>query len=159
MMKRFGFLVILAVFVAWATPAASDEKPEFLAAFDPAGDAIQLEFENQVDPACYWQPYQLRDAIAAELEALGISIAKSSLYVLEVMSWGLATDDLHCAVVLEMKLRRHGVRADVTPDRTVSTELLLWDESDMLFGSKINMQERLEKKASAQVGNLYKALR
>ena len=158
-MKRYGSLVILAVFLGWTTPAVSDEKPEFLAAFDPARDAIQLEFENQVDPACYWQPYQLRDAIAAELERLGLTIAGSSLYVLDVMSWGLATDELHCAVVLEMKFRRHGVRAEVTPDRTVSTEMLLWDESDMLFGSKINMQERLEKKASAQVGNLYKALR
>ena len=94
-MKRSGFLAILAMVVAWAAPALPDEKPEFLAAFDPARDAIQLEFENQVDPACFWRPYQLRDAIAAELEALGIGIAGSSLYVLDVMSWGLETDEEH----------------------------------------------------------------
>ena len=151
-------LAALAVLVG-ASPAQPGEKPEFLAAFDPARDAIQLEFENQVDPACFWQPYPLRDAIVAELEQLGVSIAGSSLYVLDVMSWGLETDDFHCAVVLEMKFRRHGVRAEVTPERAVSTELLLWDESEMLFGPKIHLQERLEKKALEQVGKLHKALR
>ena len=158
-MKHPGSMAILAVCLAWAVPALAAEKTEFLAAFDPARDAIQLEFENQVDPACYWRPYELRDAIAAELERLGVSVATSSVYVLDVMSWGLATDDLHCAVVLEMKFRRHGVRAEVTPQRAVSTELLLWDESDMLFGPKIHMQERLEDKAAAQAGNLFKTLR
>ena len=38
-------------------------------------------------------------------------------------------------------------------------ELLLWDESEMLFGPKIHLQERLEKKALEQVGKLHKALR
>ena len=51
------------------------------------------------------------------------------------------------------------VRAEVTPERAVSTELLLWDESEMLFGPKIHLQERLEKKALEQVGKLHKALR
>ena len=152
-------LLAAAILIAWTGPAESGEKPEFLAAFDPATNAIQLEFENQVDPACFWQPYPLRDAIIAELEGLGVRLTASSLYVLDVMSWGLETDDFHCAVVLEMKLRRHGVRAEVSPERTVSTDLLLWDESEMLFGPKIHLQERLEKKAFEQVGNLYEALR
>lgn len=155
---RHSLLAFVAL-AAWVSPAEPGEKPEFLAVFDSARDAIQLEFENQVDPACFWQPYPLRDAIVAELEQLGLTMAGSSIYVLDVMSWGLATDDFHCAVVLEMKFRRHGVRAEVTPERTVSTELMLWDESDMLFGPKIHLQERLEKKAVQQVGNLFKALR
>lgn len=158
-MKYRGMLFAVALVLAWAGPVLPDEKPEFLAAFDPERDAIQLEFENQVDPACFWQPYQLRDAIAAELEALGLRIVGSSLYVLDVMSWGLETDDFHCAVVLEMKFRRHAVRAEVAPERAVSTELLLWDASDMLHGPKVHMQERLEKKAFEQAGNLFEALR
>jgi hypothetical protein len=158
-MKLCIFLLATVSLLAWSTPVMPDEKPEFLAAFDPARDAIQLEFENQVDPACFWQPYQLRDAIAAELEALGLRIAGSSLYVLDVLSWGLETDDFHCAVVLDMKFRRHGVRAEVSPERAVSTELLLWDASDMLHGPKIHLQERLEKKAFEQAANLFEALR
>ncbi|MEJ2383693.1 MAG: hypothetical protein P8Y54_04765 [Xanthomonadales bacterium] len=153
-----SFLTALAL-AGMTLPAVAAEKPEFLAAFDPASDAIQLEYENQVDPACFWRPYHLRDAIAAEMERLGLKSATSSLYVLDVMSWGMETDDYHCAVVLDMRLRRHGVRAEVSPDRAVSTELLLWDESEMLFGPKIHMQEQLENKAFELVGTLFKALR
>ena len=154
-----GQTFFLAVALVFSTSLTAAEKPEFLAAFDPEHDAIQLEFENQVAPACFWQPYQLRDAIAAELKANGLTVTGSSRYVLDVLSWGLETDDFHCAVVLDMKFRRHGVRAEVGPDRSVRTELLLWDSSDMLFGPKIHMQERLEKKAFEEVGKLYQALR
>lgn len=158
-MKSVGLFFVAMLALVPSTPAAPAEKPEFLKAFDPERDAVQLEFENQVDPACFWQPYPIRDAIAAQLEAAGLRLTGSSRYVLDVMSWGLETDDYHCAVVLEMKFRRHGVRAEVAPDRPVSTVLLLWDESDMLFGPKIHLQERIEQKALEQIANLHRAMR
>lgn len=122
---------------------SADEKPAFLAAFDPATESIQVEFENSAERGCLWRPYAIRDAVKAQLGELGYTTSDSSLWVMNVFIWGAATDDYHCALVLETVFQRHGVRAEAGPGRTVNTELRVWDDTEMLTGPKVNMDDRV----------------
>ena len=45
----------------------ADEKPAFLAAFDPQTESIQVEFDNSAERGCLWRPYGIRDAVKAQL--------------------------------------------------------------------------------------------
>jgi hypothetical protein len=121
----------------------ADEKPAFLAAFDPQTESIQVEFDNSVERGCLWRPYGIRDAVKAQLAELGYTTSDSSLWVMNVFIWGAATDDYHCALVLETVFTRHGVPAEAGPNRMVSTELRVWDAIEMLTGPKVNMDDRV----------------
>ena len=100
------------------------EKPHFLATFDPAVESIQLEFENQAEPGCFWGPYKVRDALLAEMQDLGIKTSESSLFVLSIVTWGAATDDYHCAVLVETELKKFGVRAETSEDEWIGIDRL-----------------------------------
>lgn len=131
----------LAMLASHGLPA--DEKPAFLGAFDPETESIQVEFENSAERGCLWRPYSIRDAVKAQLAELGYTTSDSSLWVMNVFIWGAATDDYHCALVLETVFTRHGVRAEAGPDRMVNTELRVWDDTEMLTGPKVNMDDRV----------------
>ena len=151
-------ILCLWLFSAYGGGLLAAEKPEFLAAFDPSAESIQLAFENQAEPGCFWGPYRVRDAILAELESLGYSTARSSLYELAVVVWGAETDEHHCSVVLETEFRRYAVRAQVDGETTVSTDLVLWETCDMLTGPKIHMDDRIHDGAVAHLRALHRAL-
>ena len=157
-MKRILAFALFALALFAGPPLHASEKPELLALFDRETDAIQLEFENQAAPGCFWSPYRVRDAIAAELERLGLRRADSSLYVLTMVAWGIETDDYHCSVVLESELRRHSVTVQATGESAVNTDVQFWDASDLLAGPKITMQDRIQDKAIAQINGLNAAL-
>lgn len=151
---------ILCAWIACACGAGlhASEKTEFLAAFDPSSESIQLEFENQAEPGCFWGPYRVRDAIQRELASLGYATARSSLYVLGVVAWGAETDEHHCSVVLESEFRRYAVKAQVDTETTVSTDVVLWETCDLLTGPKIHMDDRIHDGAVAHLRALHRAL-
>lgn len=157
MNSRFCISLAALCLLACADLTAG-EKTAFLAAFDPESDAIQLEFENQAEPGCFWKPYAVKDSIAERLEENGIRSAPSSLWVLEIVAWGAATDDYHCAVMLEMELRRFSVTAEVPGGSPVRTDLAVWDASEMLTGPKIHMDDRIHDWAVDHLQQMQKAM-
>jgi hypothetical protein len=142
-MARWINIVTLCLAATACGGLGAAEKPAFLAAFDPQTESIQVEFDNSAERGCLWRPYGIRDAVKAQLAELGYTTSDSSLWVMSVFIWGAATDDYHCALVLETVFTRHGVRAEAGPDRTVSTELRVWDATEMLTGPKVNMDDRV----------------
>ena len=153
----------LAILCLWISCALGGglhaaEKPGFLAAFDAEVDAIQLEFENQAEPGCFWSPYRVRDELLADLESQGFKVSDSSIYVLSILAWGAETDDYHCAVVLEAELRKHGVTAEVAEGQTVSTDIVIWDASEMMTGPKIHMDDRIRGVTQGYMADMAKAI-
>ena len=134
------------------------EKPQFLATFDPAVESIQLEFENQAEPGCFWGPYKVRDALLEEMENLGIKTSESSLFVLSIVTWGAATDDYHCAVLVETELRKFGVRAETSEDEWIGIDLLVWDDSELLTGPKVHMDDRIHDTVVGHMAEIRKAI-
>ena len=141
--RRKWIVTGLAMLASHGLPAV--EKPAFLAAFDPKTESIQVEFENSAERGCLWRPYGIRDAIKSQIAELGYTTSDSSLWVMNVYIWGTATDDYHCALVLETVFTRHGVLAQATPEREVSTEMRVWDATEMLTGPKVNLDDRVLK--------------
>jgi hypothetical protein len=157
-MNRGSMLVIIGLFCLAPSGRAADEIPELLAAFDPEVDSIQLEFENQVEVGCLLSPYLARDEVRAELQRLGYRVSKSSRYVFSMISWGIATDDYHCSVVLESDFRRYGVRLRIPDKPEFGADLAAWSTSDLLTGPKIHLQERLLDKSLYHVNEFHVAL-
>ena len=138
--------------------AQAGEKKPFLATFDPAVDSIQLEFENQAEPGCFWSPYNVRDALVEEMQGLGFKPGDSSIYEMSVVAWGASTDDYHCAIMVETKLFKFGVRAETAEDEWVTTDLLIWDDSEMLTGPKINMDDRIRQTVVGHMRSMQLAM-
>ena len=141
-----------------ATSLRADTKPEFLATYDLEGDAIQFEFENQAEAGCIWRPYPTRDAMLERLEEAGLQTRPSSLWVLEVVTWGAAVDDYHCAVLLEMELRRFSVPVEMPDGNTLRTDIPVWEASEMLTGPKIHMDDRVREKALTYLEQLLEGM-
>ena len=156
-MKLRKSLAALCVTLVFGTCHAA-EKPPFLATFDPEVDTIQFEFENQAEPGCFWGPYNVRDSLVEEMQNLGLKSAEASIYELSVVAWGASTDDYHCAIMVETRLYKFGVRAETAEDEWVSTDLLIWDDSDMLTGPKINMDERIQTTVVSHMRDLQRAM-
>ena len=140
------------------TDLPADDKPELLAAFDRQADAIQFEFENQAEAGCIWRPYPTRDAMLERLEEVGLQTRPSSLWVLEVVTWGAAVDDYHCAVLLEMELRRFSVPVELPGGDTIRTDIPVWEASEMLTGPKIHMDDRVRNKALEYLEQLLEGM-
>ena len=155
-MRSIAMLVSALLLVA--TSLRADTKPEFLAAYDRQDDAIQFEFENQAEAGCIWRPYPTRDAMLERLEAAGLQTRPSSLWVLEVVTWGAAVDDYHCAVLLEMELRRFSVPVELPGGDTIRTDIPVWEASEMLTGPKIHMDDRVREKALSYLEQLLEGM-
>lgn len=154
--RSIAFLA--GVLLLGAPGLQADNKPEFLAAFDLQGDAIQFEFENQAETGCIWRPYPTRDAMLEMLQEAGLQTRPSSLWVLEVVTWGAAVDDYHCAVLLEMELRRFSVTVELPDGNTIRMDIPVWEASEMLTGPKIHMDDRVREKALAYLEQLLEGM-
>lgn len=151
---RLSALAICCGLAAF-TPARTGDA--LLTVFDGASDTVELEFENQAPTACLLSPYLTRDALQAELQALGFRLSRASNFVLTVVTWGTAIDDNHCAIVVEMVLSGRNTRVEAG-ERATSGDVRLWGASDLLTGPKIRLQERIDAKVLEQVGLLRGAI-
>lgn len=154
-MNRRLLIPLSGLLLAISFCAQATEKTFLLAAFDFEQDTIELEVENQAQPGCFLNPYELKDVIAGEFERLGFTVSDASPYVLSVVSWGVAIDDYHCAVVLDTVLNKRGVSVHVTDEQVARTDIRLWETSDILTGPKFRMQDRLIEKAIHHANGLH----
>jgi hypothetical protein len=153
---KYGF-ALFAACLGLAAPASAPADDALLAAFDIADDTIELEFENQAPTACLLSAFQTRDALEAELQALGFRLTRASTFVLTVLTWGTAIDDYHCAIVVETVLLKRAARMQLG-ERAITGDVRLWGASDLLSGPKIRLQERIDARVLQHAGRLRGAI-
>ena len=157
-MKHCSIIFALLISIAISINGFAASNPELLLLFDKSRDSVELEVENQAAHGCFLNPYELKAIAREQLEQLGFRIAPSSPFVLSLVSWGVASDEHHCAVVLESGFRKYAVKVQLNDERMISTELSLWQTLDMLTGPNMRLQERVCEKLLQQLHGFDQAV-